>query len=113
MAQESVTDNNENKTDQRLEAVKELLFGQNVQEYREEFKELRDQIAALDKKLTKKNEELESKLSERIDHLEAKLDSQLSAMNNLLEEKLQALDDRKIDKKQLASLLTGIAKQLD
>ena len=113
MAQETSSDNNQNQTDQRLEAVKELLFGQNVQEYREEFKEIRDQISALDKQLGEKNEKLRSSLSDRIDKLERELNSQLSAMNESIQEKLKSMDDSKVDKKYLASLLTNIAKKLD
>ena len=113
MTQESQTDKNENQNDQRLEAIKELLFGQNVQEYRDEFRELKDQIKSQSKKSEEKNSELDSILSERIDQLESKVNEQFTAMNKRIEDGLAKLTVNTVDKKSLSSILIDIAQRLD
>ena len=108
-------ESNENAipSNDRLEAVRELLFGQNVQEYRGDIKEVRDLIDKNTEQLRSESSELESKLLKRIDELESSLTKMLGEMRSELDAKIDQLQNDKVDRKQLAKLLSTIANELD
>lgn len=105
---EQASPENDN-TDNRLEAVRDLLFGPNDQEYRKEFQGIKDQIASTQQDSSASVSKLEEELVGKIDQLEKKVLERISA----LESRVDELDMRKTDRKQLAALLQTIAKELE
>jgi len=93
----------------RLDAVRDLLFGPNDQEYRKEFQSLKEQIAESKNELEKSSSEIQGELSKRIDDLEKKILENIES----LEKKVSELGQQKIDKNQLASLLKTVAQELE
>lgn len=93
----------------KLEAVRDLLFGQNVKEYRDEIKEVRDLISEKESDINSTIDQMESDLVKRIDGLEERIDDELKAINKQLKE----LSSDKVDRKQLSTLLMDLAKQLE
>ncbi len=99
--------------DNRLEAVRELLFGQNVQEYRGDIKETRDLIEKHRSELDQHTTDMESRLNAKIDALEEKLISHIDKTAEKINNRLDKLQESKVDKKKLADYLVSIAKKLD
>ncbi len=99
--------------DNRLEAVRDLLFGPNDQQYRQEFKEIKDQITQNRTDLDKSSETLKSDLLDRIEKLEKKVDDDVNSLKSDLSTQIEKLNDGKVDRLQLAKLLQDIAKKLE
>ena len=87
---------------QKLNAVRDLLFGPNDQEYREKFELLKNRIEEYQSKASQDIEELRNSLGERIDALE-----------QALTEKIEQLSADKADRKKMAALLHHIANELE
>lgn len=99
--------------DNRLEAVRDLLFGQNVQEYRGEIKDTKELINNHRSELDQQSADLESRLNAKIDALEEKVLTQLDKTAEKINSRLDKLHENKVDKKKLADYLVSIAKKLD
>ncbi|MEO1253550.1 MAG: hypothetical protein AAFY41_01510 [Bacteroidota bacterium] len=103
----------EPENDNRLDAVRDLLFGPNDQAYRKEFKEIRDQLSQSKEEFNSKSEALESDILSRFEKLENKISEKLESKFDDLNAKIDALSHSKVDRKQLAELLQSIAKELE
>lgn len=101
------------KVDDRLEAVRDLLFGQNVQEYRGDIKETRDLIHHQVNQVDERAAELESRINARIDDLEQKVFAHIDKTAEKINDRLDKLQNDKVDRKKLANYLVGIANKLD
>lgn len=99
-------------TDDRLEAVRDLLFGQNVKEYRDEFKELKDLIKEQRTEIDEEATARQSELVKRMDQMEETFNSSLAATAEKLQQQVDALSEAKTDRKALATLLIEIANKL-
>lgn len=105
--------NNSQDKDNRLEAVRDLLFGPNDQEYREEFKGIKDQIAKNRADFENKTGTLKTDILERLDKLENKLSEKVSSLESSISQQIDGLNNEKVDRKKLANLLQTIAKELE
>lgn len=92
----------------KLQAVKELIFGQEIQDYSAEFKNIHDTLDAIQAKSDADNaatgkalEQLQKTITSRIDRLEADLTK-----------KLGILDDKKADRAKLGKMLIQIGEKL-
>lgn len=92
----------------KLQAVKELIFGQEIQDYDAEFKEIHKAIGenkAQNAEDTVNQEkalnQLEKAITSRIDRLEADL-----------MKKITALDNKKTDRAKLGKMLIQIGEKL-
>ena len=105
-AQDSANDN-------RLEAVRDLLFGQNDREYRKEFKQIWNDLETAKKELENKADALGSDLIDRLEKLEQKLTERVNSVESKLLEEVSSLKDDKVGRKQLATMLHSIANELE
>ena len=90
------------KEQEKLNAVRNLLFGQNVEEYRNEFEEVKKII---------QNEKESS--DQALAGLKEEINTRLDKIEKSLNTRLDQLDDSKTDRKQLANLLHDIANKLE
>ena len=92
----------------KLQAVKELIFGQEIQDYSQEFKTIHEAIAAIQTKSEadqisneKALQQLEKNITSRIDRLEADLSK-----------KIANLEDKKTVRAKLGKMLIQIGEKL-
>ena len=95
--------------DNRLEAVRDLLFGPNDQAYRKEFKDIKKQLESDAQDAQTSVSDLREEFSGKL----AKLEDEMVERFEALEARVEKLTADKTDKKQLAKLLTSIAKELE
>lgn len=105
-ANDSSTDQISSAEQDKLNAVRDLLFGQNVREYRDEFKELKEMIHTEQKEREQAVSEVRSEVLGKLEKLDQKLDK----TNKELIDKLNQL--AKTDKETLAELLKDMANKL-
>lgn len=92
----------------KLDAVRDLLFGQNVQEYRNEIKELKQEIEKSEKNLSDRVSNSDKDFSKRLDELSQKIDAHF----NKIEGQLDLLSKDKVDKSTIADALSSLAKSI-
>ena len=103
----------ENKVDQKLanskiDAIKEIIFGQNMEQYEAEFASIRENI-----KLNLEAIDVEFKRhKELMAAMEKSLLEKMDANQKSLMAEIKNLDDKKTDRKLLADSLTEIAKKI-
>ncbi|MEL7002306.1 MAG: hypothetical protein AAFN93_06175 [Bacteroidota bacterium] len=103
----STEENNDNEMvpNSKLDAIKEIIFGENIKEYDYEFKQLKVDIKA-------QREAIEEEVNQvRLDLKQAKseLDKEIAG----LKKDIEKLNDIKSDRKTLAKLLRTVADKLD
>ncbi len=98
--------------DSRIEAVRDLIFGENMQQYDQDFTEVSSQIAELRKDTDKSLANLASNLQNKIDAFEKSTEASLEKMATDIDKKLERLDDAKADRKKLGKALEKIALML-
>ncbi|MEN8704070.1 MAG: hypothetical protein ABF311_06785 [Polaribacter sp.] len=100
------------KIDTRIAAVRDLIFGENIQQYNTEFEDVYERIKTLEvtskQNLTNTVIALESKLSD----LENLMDHKFQELNSDLDRKITELDDEKTDRRKLGKALEKIALML-
>jgi len=109
-AQVSAAQDQEQK---KLNEIRNLLFGQNVQEYRSEFGELKSIIQENKSESEQSLAEFQSDVLQRLEQLENKINEAMMASNQSITQRLDELDDRKSDRKTIASILHQLASQLE
>lgn len=97
---------------EKLSAIRDIIFGNEIQEYNKEFNEIKD-IISKNKGITDNDiQKLEAALNDKIDKLQQLMEQKMSDMEAQFTQKLQELDDRKTDRAKLGDLLEAMAKEL-
>lgn len=96
----------------RIAAVRELIFGENMKEYSSEFADVYDKIKSL-KETTEQNlKESVTNLENKLADLESLMDHKFQDLNDDLDKRLADLDDEKADRRKLGKALEKIALML-
>lgn len=102
----------ENENSSKIEAIKNLIFGENIAEYNDEFE-------AIKKDLEKKKTILEdlisstsTELNKAIDNLSTDLNIRITELEDSLEAKGDELNEQKVDRKLLGDLLVKMGNKI-
>ena len=98
--------------DRRIAAVRDLIFGENIQQYDSEFADVYDKIKALQDGSRKDWSESGANIENKLADLESLVDHKFQDLNDDLEKKLADLDDEKADRRKLGKALEKIALML-
>lgn len=96
----------------KIETIKNLIFGENIQQYNSEFDTLKKDILQKREELRTLVEETNQEINVLIDNLSTDINIRITELENNLEEKAADLDAKKVDKKTLGSLLVKIGNQI-
>lgn len=102
----------QNAVESKIAAVRDLIFGENMQEYSQEFD---DVYAKLKKQKEETAENLANtteRLENRINELQASLERSIEDLTSDMNQKLEELDDAKADRRKLGVALEKIAQML-
>lgn len=92
----------------KIQAVKELIFGADIQTFEEQFRALNDRLDDLQNQFVDESNERENSVHE----LEKKTDKQLSKLEDDIQKELDRLQDEKTDRAVLGKLLVQIGEKL-
>ena len=109
--------------DPKIEAVKQLIFGENMQQYDSEFNEIKALIkrtrTEIENELNETRDALNRLINQTKDSLTNEIQDLRSDMNKKvtqlradMDEAVADLDDRKLNRKLLGSLLQEMGKQI-
>jgi vacuolar-type H+-ATPase subunit I/STV1 len=98
--------------DTRIAAVRDLIFGENIQQYDSEFADVYDKIKALQDETRTSLAESVTSIENKLSDLESLVDHKFQDLNDDLDKKLADLDDEKADRRKLGKALEKIAQML-
>ncbi len=109
---EASTAANHPESASRIEAIKNLIFGENIQQIDIEFQTIRNEI-------DKKKEDLENyialvnkELSQTIDNLETDLNIRITDLDAKTNDNVAMLTHKKVDRKILGELLVNMGENI-
>ena len=100
------------QVDSRIAAVRDLIFGENIQQYDSEFADVYNKIEALQNATNKNLADAVTNLENKLADLESLMDHKFQDLNDDLDKRLADLDDEKADRKKLGKALEKIALML-
>lgn len=96
----------------KIEVIKNLIFGDNIEEYNSEFVSLKKEIDSKRKELKSYIDETRQELMANIDNLSTDVNIRITDLENALEDKADQLDDKKVDRKLLGDLLISLGEKI-
>ncbi|WP_010180059.1 fructose 1,6-bisphosphatase [Aquimarina agarilytica] len=96
----------------KIEAIKNLIFGENIQAYDSEFDSLKKEIAQKRDELKDFIEETRKELNGLIDNLSTDLNIRITELEGSIADKAEDLEAKKVDKKALGQLLVKLGNQI-
>lgn len=96
----------------RIEAIKNLIFGENIQQYNSEFDQVKQDLQAKKLELINLIEETRYELSKAIDSLSTDLNIRITDLESKMDERLEQLDDDKTSRAMLGDALIDLGKKI-
>ncbi len=96
----------------KIDAIKQLIFGENMQAYDSEFETLKNDILSKKKEIESLLDEVKSELLQNIDNLSTDLNIRITELENSFEDKTDALNKNKVDRKLLGELFTTLGEKI-
>lgn len=96
----------------KIEAIKNLIFGENIQEYNHEFEALKADIIAKREELLDYVDNTRKELSAAIDNVSTDMGMRLSDLEESLNERASALDKEKMSKSNLGDVLIELGEKI-
>ncbi|TYA86747.1 fructose 1,6-bisphosphatase [Seonamhaeicola marinus] len=96
----------------KIETIKNLIFGENIVEYDNEFEAIKNDI--LEKKVALENliSTTEIELKRVIDNLSTDLNIRLTGLSDSIENKIEDLNRKKVNRKDLGDLLIKLGSKI-
>jgi len=98
--------------DSKIDAIKHLIFGDNIEEYSQEFDTLKKELEQRRQELTDYIDDTRKELMGAIDNLGTDLGIRISDLEESLNERTENLDKTKIDRSQLGNLLIKMGEKI-
>ncbi len=98
--------------DSKIEAIKNLIFGENIQEYNHEFNTLKTEIAQKKEELLEYVDDARKEIMTAVDNLNTDVNIRISDLEQALNDKAQDLDDRKINRDSLGEMFIQLGKNI-
>ena len=96
----------------KLEAIKNLIFGDNIEQYDSEFEALKKDIDAKRQALQEYVDQTREELMNSIDSLSTDVNIRITELGSSLENKAEELDTKKVDKTTLGNLLVTLGEKI-
>ena len=114
MAKEKKDSSNPGHSDSasKIEAIKNLIFGDNIAEYNSEFETLKKEIDSKKKELKNYIDDAREEIMTSLDNLSTDVNIRITDLEHALEDKADKLNDQKVDKKLLGDLLISLGEKI-
>ncbi|RDK88358.1 fructose 1,6-bisphosphatase [Marinirhabdus gelatinilytica] len=114
MAKKNTPTENNNPLDSnsKIEAIKNLIFGENIQEIDSEFNTLKKAVDEQKAQLENYIDEVRNELMQSIDSLSTDVNIRITDVEDAMTAKTEALAESKVDRKQLGQLLISLGEKI-
>ena len=110
-AKEHINGNSKDTTS-KIDAIKELIFGENIQAYNSEFEAVKADILAKKEELQNLISTVESELLQNIDTLSTDINIRITDLENSINDKMYTLDKKKVNRKLLSELFIKLGEKI-
>ena len=100
------------ETESKIDIIKNLIFGENIQAYNSEFELLKKDIESKKQVLEDLIDEVGSELRKSIDNLSTDINIRISDLEQNLEDKIGNLEERSVNKEALGKLLIELGEKV-
>jgi gas vesicle protein len=114
MAKKSTPKDNKENLDSssKIEAIKNLIFGENIEQYDSEFDTLKKDLDKKKKILEDYIDEVRNELMQSIDSLSTDVNIRITDLEDALNAKAETLTEQKVDRKELGKLLINLGEKI-
>lgn len=105
--------NNNEESSSKIDAIKQLIFGDNIVEYNHEFDAVKQDILEKKKELEHLMDDVKAELLQNIDNISTDINIRITDIENGVNEKIEALDGKKIDRNLLGDLLIKLGEKIN
>ncbi|WP_290700732.1 fructose 1,6-bisphosphatase [Lacinutrix sp.] len=106
-------DTNIQDSSSKIDAIKQLIFGDNIVEYNHEFDAVKQDILKKKNELEHLIDDIKAQLLQNIDNMSTDINIRITDLENSINEKTEALDDKKVDRKLLGDLLIKLGEKIN
>lgn len=96
----------------KIEAIKNLIFGENIQQYDSEFNTLKKEIERKKDILQDYIDEVRAEIMQSIDALSTDVNIRITDLEDSVQAKTDALTEEKMDRKELGNLLVKMGEKI-
>ncbi len=110
-----MTEGNKKKdleTASKIELIKNLIFGENIQAYDSEFELLKKDIISKKKALEDLIEAVRTDLRMSIDDVSTDINIRITELEDKLDTRFEDLEENQLDKKELGDLLIQLGQKI-
>ena len=114
MSKKKTPDNSNESVDSasKIEAIKNLIFGENIVQYDSEFDTIRKDLLKKKELLENYIDEVRNDLMQSIDSLSTDVNIRVTDLEDALNAKTDVLSEKKIDRKELGKLLINLGEKI-
>ncbi len=105
-------ENFDNYTNSRIEAVRDLIFGQNLKEYEDKLQAIYNRMGQQNGQIQSEMNSLRSQLLENIANMESKMLVQIEDVRKATETELNRQNNTHLSKEAVGSILSQIARNI-
>ncbi len=96
----------------KIEAIKNLIFGENIQQYNTEFLDLKADLLKKRQELQSFIDETRDELSKSIDSLSTDLNIRITDLENKIEDRIETMEDEKTSRDMLGKALIELGQKI-
>lgn len=108
----TVSESKQTQTPSKIDAIKELIFGENIQAYDKEFEDLKKDILSKKDELEKLIDSIRSELTKNLDTLDTDINIRITNLEDSINSKIETLDDTKVGRSLLSELFISLGNKL-
>ena len=96
----------------KIDAIKELIFGENMQAYDNEFDTLKKDILNKKNELEDLIETVKAELLKSLDNTATDINIRITELEDTVQDKLDTIDEKKVNRKDLGDLLVKLGEKI-
>jgi len=101
-----------NDPNSKIDAIKQLIFGDNMVEYNHEFEAVKKDILKKKKELENLMDDVKAELLQNVDNLGTDINIRITELENKIENKVDSFDDKLLDRKLFGDLLIKLGEKI-
>ena len=109
---ESMNGNLQDDASSKIDAIKQLIFGENMQAYETQFEEMKKEILEKKRELETMMDDVKSELLQSLDNLSTDVNIRITDLEDTINNNLDAKDAQKVDRKLLGDLLVNLGQKI-
>lgn len=99
-------------TGSKMDMIKDLIFGENIQEYDSQFQLVKEDIEAKKEELEGLVQSVRTELNEMIDNLGTDINIRVTQLEDKMKDRFETLEEEKVDRESLGNLLITLGEKI-